>query len=176
MAAEISQQELDRLSVDCRALMEARRSLLLSTLAADGMPELSYAPYLRDDDGSFYIYISQLASHTRNLLQHPKAGVLFIREESESRNLFARERLSFRCEAVEIDRQGEHYRAVLARMAQCHGSMITMLRELPDFRLFRLVPQSGSYVVGFGRAFEVEPASGALRHIDADRLQARAGA
>ncbi|QSR37037.1 heme utilization protein HutZ [Marinobacterium iners] len=38
------------------------------------------------------------------------------------------------------------------------GSRIDNLSQLSDFKLFKLIPQSGRYVKGFGRAFTLEGA------------------
>jgi hypothetical protein len=58
-------------------------------------------------------------------------------------------------------------------MAARFGPLIQQLRSLADFHLLALAPQSGTYIVGFGRAYELDTVSGELRHIDADRLRAR---
>ncbi len=155
----------------CEVLLAERRSLLLATVNPSGEPDISYAPFVRDERGNFYIFVSRLAIHTTNLLSRQQASVLFIREEAESRNLFARERLSFRCRVSELLPQDADYKSWLDQMEQQLGGTVAMLRNLPDFHLLRLTPQSGRYVVGFGKAFDVDPLSGELSHIDADRLQ-----
>ena len=68
-------------------------------------------------------------------------------------------------------RDTEEYDAGLECLAVDHANMIAMLRTLPDFRLFALLPEQGSYVVGFGKAFDVDPKSGDLLHRDQDRLK-----
>jgi putative heme iron utilization protein len=35
------------------------------------------------------------------------------------------------------------------------GKVFAMIRPLPDFTLFRLIPSGGLYVYGFGQALEV---------------------
>jgi len=166
-AAE-NQQDYQR---SCSELLASRKTLLLATVNRNAEPDISYAPYIRDAQGAFYIFVSRLAAHTANLLQQQCASVLFIREESESRNLFARERLSFRCRVSELKAGEEGYEACLEQMEQVQGPTVAMLRSLPDFHLLRLLPESGSYVVGFGKAFDVDPVTGVLSHIDADRIK-----
>jgi heme iron utilization protein len=80
-----------------QALVASQQTLLLSTGSADGEPGLAYAPFVRDTLGCFYIMVSGLAAHTANLQTNPKASVMFIRPESDSRKLFARERAVFNC-------------------------------------------------------------------------------
>lgn len=88
-------------------LLASQQTLLLSTASVSGVPDLSYAPFVRDQAGCFYIFVSELAAHTANLLANLRTSVMFIRTESESRNLFARERAVFNCKAREISRHGE---------------------------------------------------------------------
>jgi len=162
---EILQQEY-------QALIESQQTLMLASLGKEQMPDASYAPYIRDENGVFYIYVSELAKHTQNLMRHPYAGIIFIRPEAESRNLFARERVSFRCQVTEVSRNEEPYEGLLENFRDRFGAVVDMLSSLPDFHLLALKPESGSYVVGFGRAYAIDCESGALQHIDADQLKA----
>ncbi len=172
-SGELSAAEADltQLASACRALQHASQTLLLSSLSAEGTPELSYAPYVKDDQGCFYIFISELAGHTRNLLQQPACSVMFIRDESKSRNLFARERLTYVCRAEALPDAAPDRSAMLDKLQTTFGETVTLLRQLADFRLFRLTPEQGRYVVGFGRAYRVDPRSGELAHIGADDLR-----
>jgi len=155
------------------ALVDSTATLSLASVAANGQADISYAPFVRDDQGRFCIFVSALAAHTGNLLREPSASVMLIQPESEASNLFARERLTLRCRAEEIKPDEPGYDAILQRMQARFGPLIQQLRSLADFHLLALAPQSGTYVVGFGRAYELDVASGALRHIDADRLRER---
>lgn len=168
----MSHQETDyqALSDACAALEQGAKTLLLSTLSAQQIPEISYAPYWKSSEGEFYIFISELAAHTQNLLHHQTASVMFIADEKDSRNLFARERLTYQCRVQLIEPEAGDYIAILDEMSAKFGNIMAMLRTLADFKLFRLIPEKGTYVVGFGRAYEVEPSSGRLVHISAYRL------
>lgn len=157
----------------CLSLIERKSTLLLSTLSPDTFPDISYAPYVRDEAGSFYIYISRLAAHTHNLLAHAKCSVLFVQDEADSRNLFARERVTFRCAVTEVAAGSDQSQKILDRFEQQHGQTVAMLRTLPDFHLFALKPVSGTYVVGFGKAFEVNPDEFGLIHLDENRVKGR---
>ena len=143
----------DSLNAAVLAFRRGFRTVLLATASRDGEPESSYAPYIADDDGNIWIFISQLARHTSNLLNHPQAGLLFIADERDSPNPFARRRLRYRCEAQEFDRDGVEGAAALRQLEQEFGAIVRTLRELPDFHLFRLSPRQGSYIEGFGAAW-----------------------
>ena len=65
-------------------------SVMLATINDEGdtpVPEASYAPVLVRD-GKYYIFVSELALHTRNLLRNKSASLLFIEDESNSNNIF----------------------------------------------------------------------------------------
>ncbi len=44
----------------------------------------------------FYIFISELASHTQNLRVNKHASIMFLRPETETRELFAREPITYK--------------------------------------------------------------------------------
>ncbi len=163
--SEISKQELEDITNRYQELMASQQTLLLSTASAYGVPGISYAPFVRDDAGIFYIYVSELACHTVNLLNNPQASLLFIRPESESPNLFARERAVLSCSVAEISRDDAIYAERIQALQNKFGEVVSMLRSLPDFHLFALRPENGRYVVGFGRAFNINVNDDTLCHI-----------
>ena len=129
------------------------RTVLLATADRDGVPESSYAPYVADDEGHVWIFVSQLARHTANLLEIPRAGLLFIADERDSPNPFARRRLRYRCDAEAFDVGSAAGSAALRHLEREFGAIVRTLRELPDFHLFKLSPRQGSYIEGFGAAW-----------------------
>ena len=162
---EISKQELEDNSKRYQELMASQQTLLLSTVSASGVPDISYAPFVRDHAGVFYIYVSEMACHTTNLLNNPRASLLFIRSESESPNLFARERAVLRCSVKEISRDDVIYAERIKALQDKFGEVVSVLRSLSDFHLFALRPENGRYVVGFGRAFTINVIDGTLCHL-----------
>jgi putative heme iron utilization protein len=148
-----------------RHLIEAQQTLLLSTCSTELQPEIGYAPFVRDEQGRFYIFVSELARHTLNLRQNPKASVLFIEPEAGCRNLFARARAVFDCSARAVaPGDPEHVRQLQA-LQDRFGDVVALLRTLPDFHLIELTPETGHYVAGFGRAYAIDLHSGTLRHL-----------
>jgi len=81
---------------------------------------------------------------------------MLIDDERDSNNLFARCRVRYQCEAEVIEPSDEQYPTLLDRYQERHGKVVPLIRQLPDFILFRLVPQSGMFVVGFGEAYRIE--------------------
>jgi heme iron utilization protein len=147
--------DLTKRAIALEALLASQQTLLLSTASATGIPDISYAPFVRNESGCFSILISELAAHTGNLLSNPHASVMFIRHESESNNLFARERAIFDCIAKPIDRSDAGYSTQLMALKIQFGEIVEVLRSLSDFHLFALSPINGRYVAGFGQAFTI---------------------
>jgi len=137
----------------CASLIEDMRSLQLSTVGADGIPHCGYTPYLYRAPGSFYIFVSQLAAHTRNLLANKTVAIMIIADEQSTSQIFARARVNYLCDATRIAPDSHDYSLVLDDYQQRHGKMAGLLRQLPDFVLFQLQPMSGQFVMGFGKAY-----------------------
>ncbi|MGR8981253.1 MAG: HugZ family pyridoxamine 5'-phosphate oxidase [Gammaproteobacteria bacterium] len=157
-----NESESSRVAEACRRLIASQQTLLLSTCSSENRPDIGYAPFVVDEKGSFYIFISELAKHTQNLRGHSKASILFIQPESECRNLFARERLVLCCSAEETLTGRKEYGLMLEALEIKFGGIVAVLRSLPDFHLFKLAPESGQYIAGFGQAFALSLKQGEL--------------
>lgn len=154
------------LAEDLRRLMDSRQTLLLATASSEGRPDISYAPFVRDSKGRFYIFISELAVHTAHLRHNPKASIMVMEPEAQSRNPFARERATFQCRAREVSPGESCSTQQLDRLQEQFGQTVALLRSLPDFHLFELSPESGRYVAGFGRAFKISVEDNSLSPLD----------
>ncbi len=53
-------------------------SLCMSTVDKEGWPLISYAPFVVDDNRSFYVFLSDLAKHTSFLRESGKASVMLL--------------------------------------------------------------------------------------------------
>lgn len=149
------QTNLNSIWQSFQAFIQPFQSAVLSTLSPQNEPQASYAPVLQQQN-AFYIYISELADHTRNLQQNPKAELFFIEDESRCENIFARQRASIKITAQPIARDSEQWRDVMTQFGQLQPEMIPMLRELTDFHLFKLTPYHARYVKGFAQAFNLD--------------------
>ncbi|NJL87636.1 MAG: HugZ family protein [Leptolyngbyaceae cyanobacterium SM1_1_3] len=133
------------------------QSLMLSTLNADGSPHASYAPFIVNEQHCFFVFTSGLSSHTQNLAERTQASVLLIADESQTSQIFARQRLSYHCTAELLPKDNSRWTQICDRFQQRFGNIIEMLRSLPDFCIFQLTPFGGSFIMGFGAAYEVDP-------------------
>jgi putative heme iron utilization protein len=145
----------ERLRQEIREFQAGFRSVMMATVNQDGVPEASYAPYVADDRGSYYVFVSGLARHTRDFQETGHVSVQFIENEEAGRNPFARRRLTLLCDVAAIPRESPVHDQVLSEFTRHFGKFVNTLRALPDFKLFRLMPRCGLYVRGFGQAFRV---------------------
>lgn len=135
--------------------IDERQSLMLSSLDQEGLPYASYAPFAIGDD-CLYLLISDIAVHARNLQLHPQASVLIIEDENTAAELFARLRVQYRIYAELISPDSSDWPEGIACLQERHGERIKSLSQLGDFKLFRLHPEGGRYVKGFGKAYQIE--------------------
>lgn len=133
-------------------LIESRKSLLLASLNKNNLPEISATPFLKIDQ-NLYIFISELASHTQNIKLNPKLSIMLIEDEQDTKNTFARKRLSYECTATYIERSHKNWEALLEQFEAKQGKTVSLLKQLPDFHLFELNATSGNYIEGFGKAY-----------------------
>ena len=131
-------------------------SLLMATVSADGVPDASYAPFVRIDDNAFYVNLSELSTHTGNLLSTPRVSILFFQAEDDSKQQFERKRLGFDADAEPVERDSACWCQVMDLFADKFGDIVDLIRPLQDFNLFRIRPRSGVYVRGFAQAYPLE--------------------
>jgi len=147
--------QLDELTTEVLAFRDGFGTVVMATVGADGRPEASYAPYVTDDNGRFFVFLSALASHTRHVEESGVVSLLFIEDECNAREAFARRRLTVACGAKFVARDAETWRPVMDRFAARFGAVVAVLRKLPDFGLFMLEPRTATYVRGFGQAYRL---------------------
>ncbi len=142
--------------VEAGEFLAGFRSILMATTSADGVPDASYAPFVRIDDNAFYVNLSELSTHTGNLLTTPRVSVMLLQAENDTKQLFARKRLGFDADAKVVERDSTRWNQVMDLFAVKFGDIMDLIRPLQDFTLFRLVPRSSVYVRGFAQAYPIE--------------------
>ncbi|MDO4697944.1 MAG: heme utilization protein HutZ [Pasteurellaceae bacterium] len=146
----------NRLGPELQEFKQQCQSIVLATVDAEGTPNVSYAPFVIHQ-GDYLVLISTIARHARNLLAVPKVSLMLLEDESKSRELFARRRLTFDATASVVERHSEEWHAGIKALENRHGERIQNLAKLEDFNLFRFKPSEGLFVKGFGQAFRVSP-------------------
>ena len=84
-----------------------------------------------------------------------KAAFMVIEDESKAQNIWARKRLKFDSELVEIERNSDEFNAVCDAFADTHGPTMGLIRDFSDFHLLRLRPRGGVMVLGFAQAYRL---------------------
>ncbi len=147
-----SEQEIRR---ELSSLVEKRLSLELATASKTNIPCASYAPYVCGENLRLYVFLSDLAKHTVNIRSNPHVSAMIIEDESNSPNLFARNRLVLECTAEKINRGTEEFDQWIGLYKERFGAIVDTLVQLADFNLYVLIPDQGVFVKGFGQAYRI---------------------
>lgn len=131
-------------------LIRRQRTASLGTLYR-GAPYVSLALYAEEPDFSaFYIHVSGLAIHTKNLRADSRAGLLIAQPDSGASDPQTLARVSLQVNAEPVSKEAPGYDAALTRyVAKFPGSQQTL--DLGDFVFYRLVPQEGRFIAAFGK-------------------------
>ncbi len=135
-------------------LLEPFQTVTLGTLGSNGYPFSSYAPFYYDGE-VVYIFISDIATHAKNMQATPKASAFFIEDESITSNIFKRKRISLQCDVTRIERDTHQFEAIMPQFIDKQGSTLQMLIGMADFNLYVLKPIYGEATFGFGEAYNI---------------------
>jgi hypothetical protein len=131
------------------------KTVVIGSIDANGAPFSSYAPYIYDGD-CFYIYISDIATHSKNIQTTTLASLFFIEDEASCQNLFARKRISLQCDVKKVDRESQRFEDVLTLFGEKFDpNFIATLKNMLDFNLFELHVKGGEATFGFGEAYTI---------------------
>jgi len=151
---------------EAAALIRSQRWAALATLD-EGRPLASMVAYaLHESQGALLFFLSQLAQHTRNLLDSPQASLAVTEPDAHDGDPQRLQRVTL-AGTAEVVRRGS---PTFEDAAQCYVDRFpdALPRfELGDFLLFRFVPTEARYVGGFARAarFGWEDVQGALKEL-----------
>lgn len=149
-------------------LLNERPVAALATLHR-GEPAVSMVPFVVSPaQADLLIHVSALATHTRDMLDHPRVSVLVTAEITGSISPQALPRVSLVADAVPLGRDSSAYLEARERyLARFPDAAQTF--ELGDFSIFALRLQSARLIAGFGRAYSLagEPLKTLLRDIAA---------
>ncbi|MDH6250427.1 putative heme iron utilization protein [Chryseobacterium sp. H1D6B] len=158
-----AQKKAKPLTPKVKELIGSTKSVILATVDAEGNPNSSYAPCV-EIENTFYILVSFMARHTKNLAEGRKISMMFIEDESATKQMYARERLTIEASASQVERDSEKWNTVVAGLKEAHGKVVDVISEMKDFILIALQPVKGSYVNGFGSAYFVDENLEILEH------------
>jgi putative heme iron utilization protein len=137
-----------------RTLLRSARYAAIAVLDPEtGFPFASRVLLGTDIDGVPVILVSGLSAHTRALDADSRASLLT--GEPGKGDPLAYARLTTQCRAEPVARDGTDHARLRSRFLNRHAKAKLYI-DFPDFRFFRLVPQSASMNGGFGRAYVLE--------------------
>lgn len=134
--------------------LENFKSIVLSTIDEDNAPFTSYAPFIKDEN-KYYVYISLMARHYRNLDKNPKVSLFFIEDEISCENIFGRKRVVLQCDSKKLVRDDDKFEKLIEVFEKRHGSTMKMLKSMKDFSIFEFTPYKGEAIFGFGEAYDI---------------------
>ena len=147
-------EKMEIIAAEINSLIAHTQTMTLATLDSAGVPEASMAPFIHDmASRQFYTAVSGLSPHTAHLAAKKPTGIMFIADEQDAPQVLARKRVSYTCDVHEIFRETEICHMLYERFKAKFGSIMELLFQLPDFRVFGLDPLSGRYIAGFGGAY-----------------------
>ena len=136
-----------------RNLLQRQEVGALGTLR-NGEPFVSMVPYALLPDGSVVVHVSRLATHTRDMEEHPGVSLMVLAERAAGVPAQALARATLQGEALpcppEHAGHGEARQAYLERFPDSE-----FLFGFADFLLFRIVPRAVRFVGGFAQAWSL---------------------
>ena len=133
-----------------RALLQRQEIAALGTLRRDE-PFVSMVPYALLADGAFVVHVSRLATHTRDMEEHPRVSLMVVAGRQPDVPAQGVPRATLQADAQACPSDGPRYAearaAYLARFPDTE-----FMFGFADFSLFVLVPRSVRFVAGFAQA------------------------
>jgi len=144
-------------ATESAALLNLLRTQPVASLATlhRGAPAVSMVPFALLPDGTgFVIHVSQLATHTQDMLRNPAVALLVTAPLTAADSPLALPRASVQGQALPCPPDSPGYtqarQAYLAKLPDAEP-----LFSFGDFSLFVIEPESLRWVAGFGRAMSV---------------------
>lgn len=130
-------------------------SVNIATVSKDGEPFASYSPFVEDEQGNYYVFISTAVNHSHNMNATKKAYIMFLEDESKANHIYARQRLSFKVVAEKFEENDTRAKDIFALFEARFEDRVSFFSYMKDSRIYKLIPSDGKLVLGFGSAFIV---------------------
>ncbi|KVX05022.1 pyridoxamine 5'-phosphate oxidase [Alcaligenes faecalis] len=147
----------DPLLNSLQALLRSERTASLGTLSNQGLPVVSRVPFaICPEQASIIIHISEMAAHTRYLLQRPDASLMVSQSEHGQDAVHDLPRVTFQMQARKLEReQPDWEQAKLAYTARFPD--MEFLSSFTDFHFFALDLVRVRHIAGFAAARTLKP-------------------
>ena len=137
-----------------RLFTRQTNSGVLSTVSKNlpGYPFGSVTPFMSDSEGRIYFYVSDIAQHSRNMLENSKVSLTLYQQAAQGdQNENARVTLVGDCVKVEKDQQERLIRQYVAQFPAAAS-----YQQAHDFHVWCLDVIRVRYIAGFGKIFWLE--------------------
>jgi putative heme iron utilization protein len=120
-----------------------------------GEPAVSMVPFvLPSGHAHFVIHVSALATHTRDMHEHPRVSMLFMGPWQDGASAQALPRVAVQAQASFLPSSGDPYLAARDAYNERFPDAAPTF-ALEDFSIALLHPLSARLVAGFGRAYSL---------------------
>ncbi len=137
-------------------LIRSTRLAALGTLH-EGTPNLAMVAYAYAGDFSaFYIHVSRLGKHTRDMEIDPHVSLLIAETDDGRPDPQTLARVSLQGVAQILPKDDREY-IQIKHLYLVRSPESEALFSLGDFNLWRITPLGGRFVAGFARAFNLVP-------------------
>jgi len=143
------------LKQEYRRFFQVNKCVMLGTVDKDGNPDTSYACFAVEESDRVYVLVSGFSKHTANMYENPQVSAMFVEDEVEAENIFARQRLTLSCRAEYVNRSHHNWMRAVYRFRQRFQEQYETMAEMPDFRFYLLTPFSGTMILGFAKAYRI---------------------
>ena len=134
-----------------RLLLDTRPVAALATLHR-GEAAVSMVPFVLPPGGMrLFIPVSALATHTRDMQEHPRVSLLVMSEADAAIPPQALPRIALQADAATVPRDGIDYESARAAYLQRFPEAAQTF-ELGDFSIVALKPVAARLVAGFAQA------------------------
>ena len=134
-------------------LIDTCKSFVITVMNNDH-PDIGYAPYIYRDN-FFYIFSSELSSHIRLLINKKVGTFMLIKDERDTKNIWARVRMKFQAKVSIISRNVSEFQEITDIISIEHGDTINIIKQFKDFHLMKIIPTQGTIITGFGSAYNL---------------------
>lgn len=143
-------------NTDVSEFLAGFKTCMIASLTSQQKAYASTAPFAQDGN-TFYILISTVAQHGKNLLATDYVSLLFAEDENICLQPYARKRITIEASVEEVVRDTGDFEAGINLLKNRFDTeLVENLAKMGDFHLFALRAQNGSAVMGFGQAYRLD--------------------
>jgi len=125
----------------------------------DNQPFVSMVAYSHSPNFSeFYIHVSQLAVHTKNILENDKVSLMICQSDYQTKNPNTLARVTITGKAFIIEKSDENFASIKQTYLEKNPTA-EMLFNLGDFQIFKIEVDQARYVAGFAKTFSLSKKS-----------------